>query len=82
VTARGAKHLDELAAMVEAGARAVMMFLVQRDDAAELALAGDIDPHYVERFNAARAAGVETLVYRCRLSEHEIAVDRRLPLVS
>jgi sugar fermentation stimulation protein A len=81
VTARGAKHLDELAAMAEGGARAVMMFLVQRDDAMELALAGDIDPHYVERFKAATAAGVETLVYCCRLSEHEIAVHRRLPLV-
>ena len=29
VTARGAKHLDELAAVAAAGARAVMLFLIQ-----------------------------------------------------
>lgn len=82
VTARGAKHLDELAAMVADGARAVMVYLVQRDDTREFRLARDIDPHYGERFDAATAAGVEAIVYSCRLSEREIAVDRRLPLLS
>ena len=34
VTARGARHLDELSAMVAAGHRAVMVYLVQRGDSA------------------------------------------------
>ena len=67
VTARGAKHLDEMTDMVRNGARAVTMYLIQRDDAERFRLAGDIDPHYVERFRVARAAGVEALAYRCRL---------------
>ena len=80
VTARGAKHLDELSDMVAEGARAAMMFLVQRDDAHRFRLAGDIDPHYAERFEAARAAGVETLIYSCRLHpEHGIDIDKPLP---
>ena len=80
VTARGAKHLDELSDMVAEGARAAMMFLVQRDDAHRFRLAGDIDPHYAERFEAARAAGVETLIYSCKLDpEHGIDIDKPLP---
>ena len=44
VTARGARHLDELAAMATAGARAVMLFLIQIGSASRFALARDIDP--------------------------------------
>lgn len=78
VTARGAKHLDELAAIAAGGARAVMLFLVQRNDASSFDLARDIDPHYCTRFDAACAAGVETLVYCCRLSDSSIEVERRI----
>src|SRR5215467_352268 len=45
VTARGAKHLDELSAMAAQGHRAVMMFLVQIGSADRFALARDIDAH-------------------------------------
>jgi sugar fermentation stimulation protein A len=81
VTERGAKHLAELSDMVREGHRAVMVFLIQRGDAAKLSLAGDIDEGYVAAFEAATAAGVEALAYRCRLSEHEIVVERGLPIV-
>ena len=61
VTKRGAKHLHELSAMVRAGARAVMLFLVQIGSARSFVLARDIDPAYGRAFDAARAAGVEAL---------------------
>jgi sugar fermentation stimulation protein A len=80
VTARGAKHLDELSAQVRAGARSVMIYLIQRMDAANFALAGDIDPTYVTRFKAAYAAGVEALAYDCTLTPEEIAVRRAIPI--
>ncbi|MBL6928278.1 MAG: DNA/RNA nuclease SfsA [Rhodospirillales bacterium] len=80
VTARGAKHLDELAQMVKEGCRAVMFYLVQRTDWTGFALAGDIDPTYAERFEAAREAGVEALCYGTRISPEEILVDRPIPL--
>ena len=79
VTARGAKHLAELADMVTAGHRAVMLFLVQRADATRFALARDVDPAYGAAFDRARAAGVEMLVYRCHVTPEEIAVTTRLP---
>jgi len=81
VTARGTKHLAELAAMVRAGHRAVMVFLIQRQDARRLALARDVDPAYGEAFDLARAAGVEAIALRCRMSPQEIVVDRPVPIV-
>jgi sugar fermentation stimulation protein A len=81
VTARGAKHLRELSAMVAAGHRAVMVYLVQRGDTHEFALARDIDPAYAAAFDLACDAGVEMLAYDCRVTPEEIAVNRRIPVL-
>ena len=81
VTARGTKHLRELAAVAGSGARAVMLYVVQREDCDGFTLAADIDPAYAAAFAQARAAGVEALAYACRLSPDAIAVDRPLPIV-
>ncbi|MGE0627140.1 MAG: DNA/RNA nuclease SfsA [Hyphomicrobiaceae bacterium] len=81
VTERGAKHLFELADMVAGGKRAVMVFLVQRGDAKTFHLARDIDPRYGEAFDKARAAGVEAIALKCRMSTTEIIVDRPLKVV-
>lgn len=80
VTSRGAKHLGELADMVAEGHRAVMVFLVQRDDGSRFRLARDIDPAYGEAFDRAAAAGVEMLAYSCRVSADEIRAYRRIPI--
>jgi sugar fermentation stimulation protein A len=81
VTERGAKHLAEMSDMVRLGHRAVMVFLIQRSEARRLALARDLDPTYGEAFDAARAAGVEAIALRCRMSTDEIMVDRAVPIV-
>jgi sugar fermentation stimulation protein A len=81
VTARGAKHLDELAAMVAAGHRAVMLFLIQIASAERFAIARDIDPRYGAAFDRARTRGVEAIAYRCVLSAAGIDVDAAVPVV-
>jgi len=81
VTARGAKHLAELAEIARGGARAVMFFLIQRGDARSFALAPDIDPVYAESFAQAAAAGVEAMAYCCRVTPDTISLDRRLPIL-
>ncbi len=68
VTARGAKHLDELANMARAGHRAVMLYLIQRTDCTAMALAADIDPAYAGAYREATQAGVETLAFDCCIS--------------
>lgn len=80
VTTRGAKHLIELADMVAQGHRAVMFYLVQREDTDRFTVAGDIDPHYAEGLEVARKAGVEVLCYHCRMSPQAIEVNSPLPL--
>ncbi|MCW8862367.1 MAG: DNA/RNA nuclease SfsA, partial [Rhodospirillales bacterium] len=63
VTTRGAKHLEELADMVAEGHRAVMVYLVQREDCDRVTIAGDIDPGYLEALKKAKKRGVEALAY-------------------
>ena len=82
VTARGAKHLADLAAVRAAGARAVMLYLVQRDDCDAFALAADIDPTYAAMFDSAREAGVEALVYGTVLSRDGVGIGAPMPLVA
>lgn len=80
VTERGTKHLRELSAMVTAGHRAVMLFVVQRDDCSHFRIAADCDPAYAAAFVEARNAGVEALCYACSVTEAGIAIARRLPI--
>ena len=80
VTARGARHLEELAAMVALGHRAMMVFLIQIGSADRLALARDIDPRYGAAFDRARMQGVEAVAYRCAISAVEIAVAGAVPV--
>lgn len=81
-TARGTKHLGELARMVEAGHRAVMVYLVQRTDADRFALAIDIDPVYAAAFHDAEARGVEMICLDCDVRAESISVRRPLPIVA
>ena len=78
ITARGAKHLIELSDMVAEGHRAVMLYLVQRDDCNSFNLARDIDPVYGKTYDIATASGVEVIGYTCKLSEKEITVSKRI----
>lgn len=75
VTARGAKHLRELADQVSNGHRAVMLFVIQRPDCDRFDIAGDIDPAYLEALRAAVDAGVEVLCYACDLSLEDIKLS-------
>ncbi|MSO54842.1 MAG: DNA/RNA nuclease SfsA [Rhodospirillales bacterium] len=80
VTTRGARHLEELSAVVRAGKRAVAFYLVQRPDCERLTIAHDIDPTYADGLFRAMRAGVEVLVYRCDISPAGIEIVTRLEL--
>jgi sugar fermentation stimulation protein A len=80
VTTRGAKHLVELGDMVEAGHRAVMVFLVQRSDCTRLSLAADLDPAYARAFALARRRGVEAIAIGCSVTPEAIVADRPVQL--
>lgn len=81
VTARGAKHLDELGAAVTAGSRAVMLYLIQICSTDRFALARDIDPAYGAAFDRARTRGVEAIAYRCAIAGEGIDVVAAVPIL-
>lgn len=80
VTDRGAKHLRELADVVAAGQRAVMLYLVQRTDCRTFRLAADIDAGYAQAFDAARRAGVDMLCFDTRITPEGVDLGRQLAI--
>jgi sugar fermentation stimulation protein A len=81
VAARSAKHLRELADMVAAGARAVLVYVIQMD-ADRFDVARDIDPAYDAAFASALAAGVESYAYACRVTPKEITIAKEVEIVA
>jgi sugar fermentation stimulation protein A len=78
-TLRGARHLQELAEVARAGHRAVLLYLVQRDDCAGVGVAADIDPVYAAALADARAAGVEVMAHGANLAPQGITLGPSLP---
>ena len=74
VTLRGQKHLRELTTLKRRGHRAVMLFVVQREDVTSFSVADSLDPTYGRLLREALDSGVEVLAYRCRLTTREIAL--------
>lgn len=75
VTARGAKHLEELARVAERGQRAILFYLVQRSDCTRLAVAEDIDPAYAAAMQRAMDAGVEVMAHACHITPEGIELS-------
>jgi sugar fermentation stimulation protein A len=79
VAARSLKHLRELEAMVAAGDRAVVLFVVQRTDCEAFAACHELDPAFGRGLDQAADAGVEILVYACDLSTAGVRIVRPIP---
>jgi sugar fermentation stimulation protein A len=79
VSARGARHAEELGEMVRRGERAVALFVVLRPDCDRFAVAADLDPAFARAFDRVQALGVEPLVYACEVSPERVAVRSKLP---
>jgi sugar fermentation stimulation protein A len=80
VTARGLKHLEELSQMIKDGHRAVMIYLMQREDCTRFSIASDIDPLYAEAFKKALKIGVEAYCYNCKISVEEISLHKLMEI--
>jgi sugar fermentation stimulation protein A len=80
VTARGARHLAAMRRQVGSGARAVLVYVVQRTECAAFAVAEDIDPVYAGAYRSALAGGVEALCRACTISLEGIELTVPLPI--
>lgn len=79
VTKRGQRHLRELSAMVAAGHRAVLLFLLSRGGLTGVRPADEIDPAYGAGIHAAVAAGVEVMAYQAIFGPGTVSVGARVP---
>ncbi len=80
VTARGARHVRELAEAVDDGLEAAVLFVVQRSDARSVTAARAIDPKFADALEAAATVGVRTLGYRCAISTSEARLTEPVPV--
>lgn len=80
VTARGRRHLNELAEAVAAGYRAAVLFCVQRDDAAGVRPHDESDPEFGQALREAARRGVEVYAYACSVEPGRAEIIHPLPI--
>lgn len=80
VTARGRRHVNELADALAAGYRAMALFVVQRPDAKGVRPHDESDPEFGQALRRAARRGVEVDAYACQVEPGCIKIDRRLPV--
>lgn len=73
-TARGVKHLEELAELRRAGERVAVGFVIQRSDAMRFAPHPSADTAFADTLRRVRAAGVEVYAWRCAVSVEGIRI--------
>ncbi|MBL8300818.1 MAG: DNA/RNA nuclease SfsA [Rhodanobacteraceae bacterium] len=81
VSARGLRHLRELERVAAGGARAVLLYCVQRADVLAVRAASEIDAAYARGLRDARAGGVEVMAWQCAISTREIVLARPIAVL-
>jgi sugar fermentation stimulation protein A len=80
VSTRAARHMGELAGLVAAGHRAVVIFTAQRADTVAMRPSDAHDPEYAAAARAAAAAGVEFRAVRIRPTPAALEVIDEIPV--
>lgn len=81
ITARGAKHLRELAEIArEKDTWAALLFVAQREDIDLIRPATAIDPQFAAELVHAAQAGVKIMGRKCLVSTTEIAIGEQVPV--
>ena len=61
--------------------RAVMLYLIQRDDCKYFRIAKEIDEKYNSNLKKAIKSGVEILCYNCRFKNNKIEIDKKIKFI-
>ena len=80
VTARGRRHIEELAALRRAGTRTAVVFIAQRQDVSAIQPAADIDPAFAATLWHAVGEGLEVYGWRTAVTLDGIRLDTRVPV--
>lgn len=84
-TERGKKHLEELVREVKKRNRAVVFFLVSRNDCSQFRVAREVDREFYETYRWAKKQGVKFLAYGIDFQQEgnslELSLGRRVEIV-
>ena len=80
VTKRGARHVRELIESTRNGYRAVVCFVIQRNDTAVFSPAWDIDPDFSKILKTAQKKGVEIYAYQEEVTHQSIEITTSIPV--
>ena len=78
ITARGAKHIDELTKASKKGYEVYIAFIVQREDCNQFTIARDIDPEYSKLLSKAVKKKLNILCYDCKFSSKGIKLNKKI----
>ena len=81
VSARAARHCDELAALAAAGHPTAIVFVAQRGDVESVAPEDEIDPAFGIALRAAAKAGVLVLACALDIAPEGATRARRVPVL-
>jgi len=79
-TARGRRHVEELAAHATQGGRAMVLFVVQRSDARRFRPNVETDPAFAVALARAAEVGVEVRAHICRVTDRAVVLGRSIPV--
>lgn len=81
-TERGARHARSLASLVvEQGQRALIAFVVQREDIEALKPNDDADPLFGQSLRTAVRAGVEAMAFKCEVTLEHVRITSSVPVL-
>jgi sugar fermentation stimulation protein A len=80
-TRRGQRHVRELQRLVEQGARAAVVFVIQRPDADSFSPHAQADPDFAQALGDARDTGVEIHAFCCSVTRRAIDITAPVPVV-
>lgn len=75
-TERGTKHVKELIAAAQEGFEAVVLFVIQREDAHRFEPNASTDGVFARALKEAAASGVQILAYRCTAGPDTLCLDK------
>jgi len=79
-TARGSKHVRELARLAGEGCRCIILIVIQMKGVHVFRPNHRTDPAFAEALRSAEAAGVEILAVDCRVVPGEVVIDGPVPV--
>jgi sugar fermentation stimulation protein A len=67
--------------VVKKNKRAIMLFLIQRNDCKKFRIAEEIDSIYKKNIVKAKNAGVEIVCYSCSFKRNNIELDKKIKFI-